>query len=74
MEKRGLNFCRIDEFMEAEILENYIKAGKAVAHVRERSREFIKDGMLLRDIVENIENMNPRAVVNRRSTPGAGFG
>ena len=57
MEKRGLNFCRIDEFMEAEILENYIKAGKAVAHVRERSREFIKDGMLLRDIVENIENM-----------------
>ncbi|MBI5332936.1 MAG: type II methionyl aminopeptidase [Candidatus Aenigmarchaeota archaeon] len=53
----SLNFCRIDEFMDAEILESYIKAGKAVSAVMNKSQEFIKEDMLLVDIAEKIENM-----------------
>ena len=41
--------------MDQEILENYVKAGRIASLVRERSKDLIKEGMLLVDIAEGIE-------------------
>jgi methionyl aminopeptidase len=41
--------------MEEEVLQNYIKAGKIAAEVREESREMIKPGVPLLELAEKIE-------------------
>src|SRR3989338_3795004 len=43
--------------MEKEAMDKFIKAGKIASEVRESSKDLIKDGMMLADIAEKLEQM-----------------
>ncbi len=44
-------------FMEKEIMDKYLQAGRVIAEVREYARHYIKEGMLYLEVAEKIESM-----------------